>query len=31
MTWIRNNFNAQITVEKKYSESLYEKIFSLIC
>jgi tRNA dimethylallyltransferase len=30
MTWIRNNFNAQITVEKKYSESLYEKIFSLI-
>ncbi|MDA0333396.1 MAG: tRNA (adenosine(37)-N6)-dimethylallyltransferase MiaA, partial [Proteobacteria bacterium] len=25
MTWIRNNFNAQITVEKKYSESLYEK------
>lgn len=31
MTWIRNNFNAQLTVEKKYSESLYEKIFSLIC
>ena len=30
MTWIRNNFNAQITLEKKYSESLYEKIFSLI-
>ena len=30
MTWMRNNFNAQITVEKKYSESLYEKIFSLI-
>ena len=30
MTWIRNNFNAQITVEKKYSESLYKKIFSLI-
>ena len=30
MTWVRNNFNAQITVEKKYSESLYEKIFSLI-
>ena len=30
MTWIRNNFNAQIIVEKKYSESLYEKIFSLI-
>jgi len=30
MTWIRNNFNAQITVEKKYYESLYEKIFSLI-
>ena len=31
MTWIRNNFNAQVIVEKKYSESLYEKIFSLIC
>ena len=30
ITWIRNNFNAQITVEKKYSESLYKKIFSLI-
>ena len=30
MTWIRNNFNAQITIEKKYSESLYEKIFSFI-
>ena len=30
ITWIRNNFNAQITVEKKYFESLYEKIFSLI-
>jgi len=30
MTWIRNNFNAQIIIEKKYSESLYEKIFSLI-
>ena len=31
MTWARNNFNAQITVQKKYSESLCEKIFSLIC
>ena len=31
MTWIRNNFNAQITVKKKYSKSLYEKIFSHIC
>jgi len=30
MTWIRNNFNAQIEIEKKYSESLFEKIFSLI-
>jgi tRNA dimethylallyltransferase len=30
MTWIRNNFNAQIMLEKKYSESFYEKIFSLI-
>ena len=29
MTWIRNNFNAQIILEKKYSESFYEKIFSL--
>ena len=31
MTWFRNNFNAQITVAKKYSESLFEKIFPLIC
>ena len=31
MTWIRNNFNAQITIETKYSESLYESIFSFIC
>ena len=31
MTWIRNNFNAQITIETKYSESLYENIFSFIC
>ena len=30
MTWIRNNFNAQIILEKKDSESFYEKIFSLI-
>ena len=30
MTWIRNNFNAQIVVEMKYSERLYENIFSLI-
>ena len=30
MTWIRNNFNAQIILEKKYSESFHEKIFSLI-
>jgi tRNA dimethylallyltransferase len=30
MTWIRNNFNAQIILEKKYSESFYEKIFSLV-
>ena len=30
MTWIRNNFNAQIILEKKYSESFYENIFSLI-
>ena len=31
MTWLRNNFNAQVTLQKKYSESLYEKIFSFIC
>ena len=31
ITWMRNNFNAKIKVEKKYSKSLYEKIFSLIC
>ena len=30
ITWLRNNFNSQITVQKKYSESLFEKIFSLI-
>ena len=30
MTWIRNNFDAQIILEKKYSESFHEKIFSLI-
>ena len=31
MTWFRNNFNAEILVTKKYSESLYKKIFPLIC
>ena len=31
VTWIRNNFNAQIIIETKYSESLYENIFSFIC
>jgi tRNA dimethylallyltransferase len=30
ITWIRNNFNARIKIKKQYSESLYEKIFSLI-
>ena len=30
MTWLNNNFSAQIVVETKYSESLSEKIFSLI-
>ena len=30
ITWIRNNFNARITIETKFSESLYEKIFSFI-
>ena len=29
-TWIRNNFNAQIMVQTKYFERLYDRIFSLI-
>ena len=30
MTWLRNNYNAQITINTKLSESLMESIFSLI-
>jgi tRNA dimethylallyltransferase len=30
MTWLRNNYNAQITLHTKLSESLMESIFSLI-
>ena len=30
MTWLRNNYNAQITLNTKLSESLTENIFSLI-
>ena len=30
MTWLNNNFNAQIVVDTQFSESLSEKIFSLI-
>ena len=30
ITWLRNNFNAQIILEKKYSESFYKNIFALI-
>ena len=30
MTWLRNNYNAQITLNTKFSESLMESIFSLI-
>jgi tRNA dimethylallyltransferase len=30
MTWLRNNYNAQITLNTKLSESLMERIFSLI-
>ena len=29
-TWFRNQFNAQITLNEKYSERLFEKIFSEI-
>ncbi len=28
MTWLRNNFNAKILINEKFSESLIEKIFS---
>ncbi|MDC1382652.1 tRNA (adenosine(37)-N6)-dimethylallyltransferase MiaA [Candidatus Puniceispirillum sp.] len=31
MTWLRNNYNAQITIKTKLSKSLMENIFSLIC
>ena len=30
LTWIRNNFNAQIVEKKKFSESLFENIFPFI-
>ena len=30
MTWLRNNYNAKITLNAKLSESLMERIFSLI-
>ena len=30
MTWLRNNYNAQITIKTKLSKSLIENIFSLI-
>ena len=30
MTWLRNNYNAQITINTKLSKSLMESIFSLI-
>ncbi len=30
MTWLRNNYNAHMTVNKKLSKSLLENIFSLI-
>jgi tRNA dimethylallyltransferase len=30
MTWLRNNYNAQITINTKLSKSLMEIIFSLI-
>ena len=30
MTWLRNNYNAQITINTKLSESFMESIFSLI-
>lgn len=30
MTWIRNNFHAQKTIEEKYSERIAEEIFSIL-
>ena len=30
MTWLRNNYNAHITINKKLSKSLVENIFSII-
>ena len=30
MTWIRNNFNAQMTISEKLSERLIQRIFSLL-
>ena len=31
MTWLRNNYNAHMTINKKLSKSLLENIFSLVC
>ncbi|MEK9911933.1 MAG: tRNA (adenosine(37)-N6)-dimethylallyltransferase MiaA, partial [Candidatus Puniceispirillum sp.] len=30
MTWLRNNYNAEMVISEKLSESLYQKIFSFI-
>lgn len=30
MTWIRNNFNSNLTVSEKFSESLYQRIFAIL-
>ena len=30
MTWIRNNFHAQKTIEEKYSERIAEEIFAIL-
>jgi len=30
MTWLRNNYNAEMLISEKLSESLYQKIFSFI-
>jgi tRNA dimethylallyltransferase len=30
MTWLRNNYNAKMTINEKLSESLFQKIFSFI-
>ena len=30
MTWIRNNFNAEIMISEKHSESMMQGIFSIL-